>query len=384
MDSNSQGATRSASGGTALAETARDRAAVPTDADVAELPTVTVVLPVRHEAGHLGSLLDQLLAQDYPAGRLDIVIADGGWDEADDAGTRLAQEYAARWPERVRWVANPGRRSSAGRNAGLAAATGVWVVFVDGHCHLPGRRWLQASMQEAGKHGALCLSRPQPLVAPRGAGMQAVIARARATRIAHGADSTIYAAQARGWVNPSSAGAAYHRCLFAWAGNYDESFDACEDVEFNFRLARAGVRAWQCPEAVVYYAARSSLRSLWLQMVRYGRGRVRLAHKHAAARRLPQYLPALWLAGLPVAVLVPVFGPGGWRWLPGAAFGLYALVVLGYAVVLGWRHGWRHLWTAPGVYVTVHAGLGAGTWREMLSLLGRRQRSENCGWRSSL
>ncbi len=411
----------------------------------AEWPRVSVVLPVRHEARHLGALLEQLLAQDYPAERYEILVADGGAGEADDGTTELAQDYAQRYPGRVRWVANPGRRSAAGRNCGVRAAQGEWIVFVDGHCQLPGPGWLAGQMAEAQRTGARCLSRPQPLTAgmlvgagpsapaarvplvsrpavtarggmlaptwgprgpksalrlagaapnslagggppcgisqpfapilpagkaarpPRAGGWQAVIAHARASRIGHGADSTIYDDGARGWVNPSSSGAAYQRSLFDQVGLYDESFDACEDVEFNHRVAQAGVQAWLCPEGVVYYAARSSLGGLWRQLERYGRGRVRLARRHSDARSLAQWVPAAWLAGLPLALAAAVWATG---WLRAASLGallLYAALVAVSALRLGGRHGWRHLLGAPLVYATIHAALGWGAWRELIS-----------------
>lgn len=339
-------------------------------------PTVSVVLPVRHEVAHLGRILEQLLQQDYPAGQVELLIADGGSDTPDDGTTRLAQAYAARWPGRVRWLPNPGRLASAGRNVGVQAGHGEWIVFVDGHCELPGSDWLRASMEEALRHGAACLSRPQPLTAGSGVGLQGAIARVRATRIAHGSDSTIYDARQRGWVNPSSSGAVYRRELFERFGGYDEAFDACEDVEFNHRLAQAGVRAWLCPEAVVFYAARTSLAGLWRQMVRYGRGRARLARKHADARSWAQVVPALWLASLPLALVLAAAGRGLWHWAGAVSLGLYLGIVLLYSLGLGLRHGWRDLLMAPGIFLTVHVGLGVGTWREALASMRPRPRAD--------
>ena len=331
------------------------------------LPRVSLVLPVRNEVRHLGALLDQLLAQDYAQDRFEVVVSDGGAGGPDDGTAAMAQDYARRFPGRVRWVPNPGQRSSAGRNCGWRAATGDWVIFVDGHCAIPGPDWLQRQMQEASRTGARCLSRPQPLTSEPGNFLQAVIAHARGTRIGHGADSTIYDAQARGWVNPSSSGAAYERALIEHLGGYDERFDACEDVEFNHRIAAAGIRAWLSPEAVVSYAARASLGGLWRQLVRYGRGRVRLARKHPEAASLAQWVPALWLAWLPAALALAFLAHGPLRWAAAATLGLYFGSVAIFSLGLGLRYGWRHAVTAPAVYCTIHASLGAGQWRELVS-----------------
>ena len=75
---------------------------------------------------------------------------------------------------------------------------------------------------------------------------------------------------------PHSVAIAYRRGVFEKVGLFDERFDACEDVEFNHRVARAGLRCWFTPRVGVHYYPRSSLSGLFRQMVRYGRGRVRL------------------------------------------------------------------------------------------------------------
>ncbi|HEY7837258.1 MAG TPA: glycosyltransferase [Terriglobales bacterium] len=328
------------------------------------LPTVSVVLPVRHEAQHLGALLQQLVEQDYPAHRFEVLVADGGADAADDGTARVAQNYAGRYPGRVRWIPNPGWRSSAGRNCGARASRFDWIVFVDGHCRLPGSGWLRDSMAAAVTQGATCLSRPQPLTMEAAHFWQSAIAHARAHRLGHGADSTIFDTAAAGWVNPSSSGAAYRRDLLERFGGYDESFDACEDVEFNHRLAQAGIQAWLAPEAVVHYAARRSLTGLFRQMARYGRGRVRLSRKHHDAFTLAQCLPAAWLAGLPLALAALAWAP--LRWPAAIGLGLYGLALLAAAAAIGRRHGWRYGAAAPAVLATIHAGLGAGCWRELV------------------
>src|SRR5436305_564656 len=77
-----------------------------------------------------------------------------------------------------------------------------------------------------------------------------------------------------------------------------ETFDACEDVEFNHRLAAAGLRCFFTPRARVRYFPRATLKALFLQMARYGRGRVRLLRKHPDTFSLTGFLPALFVAGV--------------------------------------------------------------------------------------
>jgi glycosyltransferase involved in cell wall biosynthesis/GT2 family glycosyltransferase len=331
-------------------------------AETEVLPMVSVVIPVRNEAEHLPAVLDQLLAQDYPADRMEILVADG---MSDDATPEVIRRYEQQSAGRVRGFANPARRSSAGRNVGLRHSCGDWVLFVDGHCHIPSATMLRDMVLETQRQGAECIARPQPLTAPGASRLQRCIAAVRATRIAHGADSTIYIEPEGAWVHPGSSGAGYSRKVLNAVGAYDESFDACEDVEFNCRVQAAGYQAWLSRKFTVEYQARATLHGLWRQMMRYGRGRVRLARKHPQEASLAQWAPAGWLAGVlaggVLAAVVPVL-----REPYLAALALYFAVVLGYSLRIALRQGAASLGTAPLAFLAVHAGLGAGTWQELL------------------
>ena len=111
---------------------------------------------------------------------------------------------------------------------------------------------------------------------------------------------------------------AYRRTVFDRVGEFDERFDACEDVELNHRIDRAGLRCFFTPAVRVLYFPRSSLRGLFHQMARYGRGRVRLLRKHPETFSPGGFIPAAWLAGLApdrwpgssAATLVGLWQPG--------------------------------------------------------------------------
>ena len=92
-------------------------------------PLVSAVVIFLDEARYLGEAVESVLAQTYPAWEL-LLMDDG----STDGSTALAQMYAAREPDRVRYLDHAGHRNlgmSASRNAGLAAARGEYVAFLD-------------------------------------------------------------------------------------------------------------------------------------------------------------------------------------------------------------------------------------------------------------
>ena len=87
-------------------------------------PTVTVLIPTLDRYPHLFNLLDQLRVQTVPP--LEIVVVDQ--TEGDGRDTRWPERFAD-LPLRVLWRDEAGQCSS--RNAGLAAARGETVLFLD-------------------------------------------------------------------------------------------------------------------------------------------------------------------------------------------------------------------------------------------------------------
>ncbi len=336
-------------------------------APVQTLPLISVIVPVRNEAAFICQTLEQLLAQNYPPDRFEILVADG---QSTD-GTPALVRALALGHSNLRLLDNPKRWSSAGRNVAIRAARGDIVVLVDGHCDLANAYYLRALADAFARSGADCVGRPQSLDIRGATPLQKAIALARASRLGHHPDSYIYTATEK-FVRPQSVAVAYRRSVFETVGLFDEEFDACEDVELNHRVDQAGLRCFFTHKVRALYHPRSTLRGLFVQMVRYGRGRVRLLRKHPQTFTALGFAPAAFLlgvlGGLPLAVLTP--------WLAIAyscGLGLYALTVLLACLAITFRSGAGRfsLWL-PVVFVTIHAGAGVGILRE--GLVGWRPR----------
>jgi succinoglycan biosynthesis protein ExoA len=324
-------------------------------------PFISVVLPVRNEEPHIAATLESLLQQEYPAGRYEILVADGNSTD----GTRdVVQRIGAQARTSVRCLPNPKQLSSAGRNVGIRAAQGEIITIVDGHCEIPGRYLLAEIARLTAANSAEALSRPQPLFCTGNSWFQDVVARVRETTLGHGRDSTIYSLSNSGWVDPTSSGATYRRELFERVGYFDENFDACEDVEFNHRVKRAGVKAFIDPALAIFYRPRPDLLSLFHQLRRYGTGRFRLIREHPDAMSLSQFVPPALIAWSALALFGVKWPAAGY--VVGSGLILYLGIVLLFSLRLGLRFGWKTAFTAPFVYLAIHLGLGFGFWRGVL------------------
>lgn len=83
---------------------------------------ISVIIPCHNDAKYLGEALDSALAQSRPPAEV-IVVDDG----STDGSAEVARSYRAR----VRLVSQSNQGISAARNAGLAAATGDIIAFLD-------------------------------------------------------------------------------------------------------------------------------------------------------------------------------------------------------------------------------------------------------------
>ncbi len=88
------------------------------------------MLPVRNEIRSLGRLLDQPSQQNYPAEMFEVLLPDGR--STDGTRGALVEQNAGTAAVSARLVNNPGIRSGAGRHAGVAAATGDILLWIDG------------------------------------------------------------------------------------------------------------------------------------------------------------------------------------------------------------------------------------------------------------
>lgn len=315
---------------------------------------LTVVLPVRNEAASIDAVLGDLLAQDFPPGRLEILVVDGR--STDD--TRARVEAVARRNPRVRLLDNPRRLASGGRAVGAAAARGRFVLFVDGHCRIPSRTLLKDTLDLFERTGADCLARPQPVLPLAHGLVPRAIAAARTSPFGHSVASDIYGDH-EGPTSPVSAGAAYRRSVFDLVGNFDPAFDACEDVEFNWRVADAGLTCWTSPRLAVAYEPRRTLRGLFRQLYRYGVGRARVHRKHPQAFTPECLVPVGFVLGMLLLPAARILG-SPWGWLLVAPYLLYAGLNLLFSVRCAAHRGWRLLLLLPFTFLLIHVALGTG------------------------
>ncbi|MCW2240905.1 glycosyltransferase family 2 protein [Azospirillum canadense] len=125
---------------------------------------ISVVIPAHNAATTIARALDSIFAQGYDA--LDIIVVD---DCSTDATTAVVERYAGRG---VRLISlKPGRGAAGARNAGIGAARGDLIAFLDADDEwLPGKLHKQVA-ELAKRPRTILVSCRSSLIAPNGANL---------------------------------------------------------------------------------------------------------------------------------------------------------------------------------------------------------------------
>ena len=105
---------------------------------------VSVILPARNESRNIGSCLQSLLRQDYPAALLEIIVVD---DHSEDATAAIAESFSETGVKVIRMGVRSGLSGDYGGGkkkaieAGISNAKGTLILTSDADCVIP-ERWV--------------------------------------------------------------------------------------------------------------------------------------------------------------------------------------------------------------------------------------------------
>ena len=328
-------------------------------------------MPVQNEERFIASTLSQLISQDYPKNRHEIIVADG---ESVDRTREIVQKIAKTNPQ-VILMSNPNKLPSSGRNVGFKKGRGDIFLIIDGHCKIDNNFLFKNIVDCFKKSRVQCLGRPQPLDPPDISKFQKAVALARGSQIGHSGSSFIYS-NYEGYVSPISHGAIYKKEIFKKVGYVDEAFDACEDVEFNYRVEKAGFKTYMSPLLAIKYYPRENLRDLFKQMARYGKGRFKFIKKHPEAFTIEVIITPVFVLGICSIIPFIFFNSiSSFLFFNFTLFFFiivyffYLLLILAESLRIGLKSRPAYIYYLPAIFFTIHCGLGCGFLKEVFFLI---------------
>lgn len=309
---------------------------------------VTVVIPARNEEKWIRGCLESVLANDYPAEYLEILVVDG----MSEDGTRIiVGDFVRRFPF-IRLLDNPRRVIPTALNIGIREARGKIIVRMDAHTtYAPD--YIRQAVEALETSGAAMVGAVQK---PTGNTL-VTHGIAAATSFPFGVGNSYYhyGKESR-WLEDDSVylGTWFKQSLTE-IGGFNEKWLVNEDSELNHRLRKSGGKILLSLKLRCSYQVRSSLRALGRQYFRYGMWRAKTALTHPASLAWRQLVPPLFVAGLLVSLVLTWISPVLALMVP-CTYLLANLLVSGFIVA---QKGWRHV-LVPVAFYTIHISWGSG------------------------
>jgi glycosyltransferase involved in cell wall biosynthesis len=304
-------------------------------------------MPSYNEEHYIEECLDSLLQQDYPAERVEILVADGG---SQDKTREIVQRITAANP-RVRLLDNSEHRiQSFGMNLAIKESKGDFILVVDVHAEYAGN-YVSKLVEVFERTGADAAGGAQR--AKFRTWFQKALCAALGSPLGVGG-AAYRSADKEGWVDTVFPGA-FRRATLEKVGLYDTNAITNEDAELFQRILESGGRVYLSREVVVYYYPRKNLRLLARQYFKYGDGRARTLLIHKGFPVIRPLVPFLSVLAAALLIFVPQLRPAA-----PYAFGFYAVCTALEAFHMGIRH---RTWTIPviwAIFPVIHLAHGIG------------------------
>ena len=339
-------------------QTAESKAERPAELSSADgLESVSVVIPCFNEERFIGKALEQL-ADQFESNRYEIIVVDG---LSDDNTRTVIDEFRRQRPDlRVLLVDNPARNIPTALNLGVATARGCIIARMDAHA-VPSDGYIRRCVEvlrmgTAGAVGMPCLVRP---------GADTLVARAIAAAVSHpfGIGDAKYRLGAGG---PSQeavdtvAFACFRKSVWKELGGFNEGLLTNEDYDFNYRVRQSGRqvildRAGHCD-----YFARTTLRGLASQYLRYGGWKAEMIRLQPRSIKLRHLVaPAFVFSIVELGVSGILWKPAWWLLLIEVAAYLICSLGAGWPAAKRSGDGLAAILVMPLIFATIHLTWGS-------------------------
>lgn len=258
----------------------------------------SIIIPVYNRPDEVGDLLYSLARQTNQDFEVLVV---------EDGSTIPCREIVARYERKlnIHYYEIPNQGPSGARNYGAKESAGDYLLILDSDCILP-EIFVETIDRTLTKNPVDAFGGPD-----RSHESFTPVQKA----ISYSMTSFFTTGGIRGGKRkldkfyPRSFNMGIRRDVFNKLNGFDTAMRYGEDVDFSMRIVRAGYKTQLIPDAYVYHKRRTSFCQFFRQVEHSGAARIILSKKYPGSMKLVHCLPAMFVIGVVVLLLLGIYSP---------------------------------------------------------------------------
>lgn len=315
---------------------------------------ISVAIVAYNAEKTLPRLLDDLVAQDYPHEKIEILLIDS---MSTDRTRRIMEDFFREEHGylRVMVLENPGKVLPCGCNVMLEHYTGEAIVRLDAHSSIP-KNFLSQNVVCLSEGEDIC-GGPVESILMNDSPLQQTMLLAENSVFCGGA-AGFRRLEERAYVSTLAFGF-YRRCVYDDAGKYDERLCRTEDNDMSYRIRQCGYRFCLDPRIRSSRFTRSSLGKLLKQKYLNGYWIGKTMGINPKCFSLYHFVPFLFVLGI---ILTTILGLLGHPFLALLMWGAYVVVNILISVkeIIKSEFAFTNL-LLPIFFLLLHLSYGVGT-----------------------
>jgi glycosyltransferase involved in cell wall biosynthesis len=267
------------------------------------LPFVSVIIPSYNEEKFITRVLDNVVEQDYPNDRLEVIAVDGN---SEDITRELILAKAKEYPI-IKLLMNENQYVPFALNLGISNSRGEVIIIMGSHSSYP-VNYISLLVESLYKlntdnvGGILINSATDTSLKSS--------AIAKVLSSIFGVGPSYFRIGSKNIIKVDTVPfGCYHRSVFDRIGLFDEELIRNQDDEFNARLIKHGGSIHLIPEVKITYYTRDSVKALWKMYFQYGLFKPLVNIKLKRASSLRQFFPPAFVLFLLFSIALSYFSP---------------------------------------------------------------------------
>ncbi len=328
---------------------------------------ISIIIPCRNEGKFISKCLESIILQDYSKEKLEVLVVDG---MSEDGTREILKGYAKKYLF-IKVLDNPKKITPCALNIGIKNAKGEIIMRIDAHTTCEKDYMLKCikylNGYNADNVGGIMVTLPRD---------SSLLGKAIAIVLSHpfGVGNSVFRTGAKEpkWVD-TVFGGCYKKEVFDKIGLFNENLPRGQDMEFNLRLKRAGLKTLLVPEIVSYYYARSEFKPFCKYNFKNGLWAI-LPFKYTKIMpvSLRHLVPFIFVLSIIVSGVLSFFS-SIFFWLFLLIVGSYSLINICFSLKIALRKkNVKYLFTIPIIFASLHIGYGLGSIWGVVKLVGRK------------